>query len=158
MSSESTFEKVLTKTYIGTKIVKAMPMTESVAEANGLIRGESKGRQGYKVQYKNPDGSIYDSWSPKDVFEATYSKYNGLSFGGAIEAMKCGSKVRRKGWNGRGIHIEIQNPDENSKMTHPYIFIDTTGLKTNNPDAPKDRVPWLASQTDMLSMDWEVVE
>ena len=49
-------------------------------------------------------------------------------------------------------------PDEYSKMTHPYIYIDTTGLETNNPNAPKDRVPWLASQTDMLSEDWEVCE
>ena len=39
-------------------------------------------------------------------------------------------------------------------MTHPYIYIDTTGLETSNPNAPKDRVPWLASQTDMLSEDW----
>ena len=39
-------------------------------------------------------------------------------------------------------------------MTHPYIYIDTTGLQTDNPDAPKNRVPWFASQTDMLAEDW----
>ena len=81
-----------------------------------------------------------------------------LTFGQAIEAMKAGKKVARAGWNGKGIHIEIQNPDENSKMSHPYIFIDTTGLQTNNPKAPKNRVPWLASQTDMLSEDWMIVD
>ncbi|MEB2279672.1 DUF2829 domain-containing protein [Lysinibacillus xylanilyticus] len=54
--------------------------------------------------------------------------------------------------------IELQVPDERSKMTHPYIFIDTTGLQTDNVNAPKSRVPWLASQTDMLAEDWEVVE
>ena len=74
----------------------------------------------------------------------------------AIEAMRKGHKVARKGWNGRGIFIELQVPDEHSKMTHPYIYIDTTGLQTDNPAAPKDRVPWLASQTDMLSDDWAV--
>ena len=42
-------------------------------------------------------------------------------------------------------------------MTHPYIFIDTTGLDTQNTKAPKNRVPWLASQTDMLSEDWQIV-
>lgn len=78
-----------------------------------------------------------------------------MNFGKAIEALKNGKKVARKGWNGKGIFIELQRPDENSKMTHPYIFIDTTGLQTDNPDAPKDRVPWLASQTDMLAEDWE---
>jgi hypothetical protein len=81
-------------------------------------------------------------------------EYN--DFGWALAQLRGGSKVCRKGWNGRGIFIELQKPDENSKMTHPYIFIDTTGLQTENPDAPKDRVPWLASQTDMLAEDWEV--
>jgi hypothetical protein len=80
-----------------------------------------------------------------------------MNFGHAIELLKGGNKVRRRGWNGKGIFIELQIPDKYSKMTHPYIFIDTTGLQTNNPDAPKDRVPWLASQTDMLAEDWELV-
>ena len=81
-----------------------------------------------------------------------------VDFGIALKYLKKGFKVRRKGWNGKGIFIELQRPDEYSKMTHPYIFIDTTGLETNNPDAPKDRVPWLASQTDMLAEDWQVVK
>lgn len=75
----------------------------------------------------------------------------------AVEALKTGKKVARDGWNGKGIFIELQIPDENSKMTHPYIFIDTTGLDTQNTKAPKNRVPWLASQTDMLSEDWQIV-
>ena len=75
----------------------------------------------------------------------------------AVEALKTGKKVARDGWNGKGIFIELQIPDENSKMTHPYIFIDTTGLGTQNTKASKNRVPWLASQTDMLSEDWQIV-
>lgn len=81
-----------------------------------------------------------------------------MTFGKALEELKMGNKVARKGWNGKGIFIELQRPDEFSKMTHPYIYIDTTGLQTDNESAPKDRVPWLASQTDMLSEDWYVVE
>ena len=79
---------------------------------------------------------------------------SGVTFGRVIAALWEGHKAARAGWNGRGIFIELQRPDANSKMTHPYIFIDTTGLQTDNPDAPKNRVPWLASQTDMLSNDW----
>lgn len=79
-----------------------------------------------------------------------------LNFGQAIQALKNGYKAARLGWNGKGIFIELQVPDENSKMTSPYIFIDTTGLQTENPNAPKSRVPWLASQTDMLAEDWVV--
>lgn len=76
------------------------------------------------------------------------------NFGWALEQLKIGEKVCRTGWNGKGIFIEMQRHDENSKMTSPYIFIDTTGLQTDNSAAPKSRVPWLASQTDMLSEDW----
>ena len=80
-----------------------------------------------------------------------------MNFGMAIHAMKEGEKLQRAGWNGKGIFIELQIPDKNSKMTSPYIFIDTTGLETENATAPKSRVPWLASQTDMLADDWKVV-
>lgn len=80
-----------------------------------------------------------------------------MNFGQAIEALKQGKKVARNGWNGKGIFIELQIPDDYSKMTHPYIFIDTTGLQTENSAAPKSRVPWFASQTDMLSEDWVAV-
>jgi hypothetical protein len=80
-----------------------------------------------------------------------------MNFGQALEDLKIGARVARMGWNGKGIFIELQVPDEHSKMTSPYIFIDTTGLQTENPDAPKSRVPWLASQTDLLAEDWVIV-
>lgn len=80
-----------------------------------------------------------------------------MDFGEAIRELKAGKKVARDGWNGKGIFIELQVPDVNSKMTSPYIFINTTGLQTDNVDAPKSLVPWLASQTDMLADDWVVV-
>lgn len=75
-----------------------------------------------------------------------------VNFGKALEALKSGKTVRRQGWNGAGIFLALQTPDAKSKMTQPYIYIQTT-----NPKAPKARVPWLASQTDMLAEDWEVI-
>ena len=78
-----------------------------------------------------------------------------MDFGEAIRSLKKGKRMARKGWNGKGIFIELQVPDAHSKMTHPYIYINTTGLQTDNPDAPMSLVPWLASQTDMLAEDWE---
>ena len=80
-----------------------------------------------------------------------------MNFGEAITELKKGKKLARKGWNGRGIFIKLQLPDDNSFMTSPYIYIDTSGLKTDNEDAPKSRVPWFASQTDMLAEDWIIV-
>lgn len=63
------------KQYTGTKTVKAEPMNELVAEEKGYARKNEDNhewREGYHVQYTNPDGSIYDSWSPKLVFEKAY--------------------------------------------------------------------------------------
>ena len=77
-----------------------------------------------------------------------------MKFGAALEALEQGMQVAREGWNGKGMWLELQHPDANSKMTLPYIYI-------NYPDdarvTPGARVPWLASQTDMLSNDWMVV-
>ena len=81
-----------------------------------------------------------------------------MDFGFALNELKAGKKCRRAGWNGKGIYVELQKPDENSKMTMPYIYIVTTGLVTDNPAAPKGVVPWLASQTDLLAEDWQVIE
>lgn len=67
-------ETTTLKQYIGTKMVKAEPMVKSAAVAKGWAR-PSEGNNddpGYHVQYTNPDGSTYDSWSPKDVFEQSY--------------------------------------------------------------------------------------
>lgn len=62
------------KQYIGTKMVKAEPMVKSAAVAKGWARPLERNEDvpGYHVQYTNPDGSTYDSWSPKDVFEKSY--------------------------------------------------------------------------------------
>lgn len=79
-------------------------------------------------------------------------------FGTVIRMLKAGKMACRKGWNGKGIFIKLQVPDAHSKMSFPYIYIDTTSLVTNNPDAPKGLVPWLASQTDMLAEDWVIIE
>ena len=57
------------KTFIGAKLIKAVPMNE--CEANGLLERpipQDNGRPGYLVEYE--DG--YKSWSPKDVFDVAY--------------------------------------------------------------------------------------
>lgn len=63
------------KKYIGTKEVMAAPMDEATAVTKGFARKNEDNhewRQGFHVQYKNPDGSTYDSWSPVDVFATSY--------------------------------------------------------------------------------------
>jgi hypothetical protein len=71
-----------------------------------------------------------------------------MDFGKALRWMKKGAYLHRLNWNGRGMWVHLQRPDENSKMTLPYIYMYT---------AQGDQVPWVASHTDMLSDDWVVV-
>jgi hypothetical protein len=77
------------------------------------------------------------------------------SIGAAIELLKRGRRVRRAGWNGKNMWLELQVPDANSKMTLPYVYIECPVGHSAYPNGSK--VPWLASQTDLLAEDWEVV-
>ena len=79
------------------------------------------------------------------------------TFGEAFDDAITGCKIARKNWNGKGIFVAAQIPDENSKMSSPYLYIDTTGLQSDNTDAPRSCVPWAPSQTDMFACDWVVV-
>lgn len=74
--------------------------------------------------------------------------------GWAVKQMRNGSKVARSGWNGKGMWLEMQVPDSHSKMTLPYIYLNYPAGETYPQGA---RVPWLASQTDMLAADWQEV-
>lgn len=69
-----------------------------------------------------------------------------MDIGWATAELLNGRRVRRRGWNGKGMYIQLQRPDANSKMTLPYVYMSTV---------QGDLVPWLCSQTDLLSRDWE---
>ena len=84
-----------------------------------------------------------------------------MNFGKAIVLLKEGKKLRRKGWNGKNQYIELatnisyKNADgEIININHKTMgnkaiaFIGTSGIQ----------IGWLASQSDMLSDDWELIE
>lgn len=77
-------------------------------------------------------------------------------FGYILHDLKEGAKIRRIGWNNTEAFLKLQVPDENSKMTVPYIYIEYPVGSKAYPDGM--RCPWLASQTDILAEDWVVVE
>jgi hypothetical protein len=72
-----------------------------------------------------------------------------FAFEAALRLLKQGKRVCRSGWNGKGMWIELQRPDYHSKMTLPYLYIRAIG---------GDLVPWLPSQTDLLSEDWTTAD
>lgn len=84
-----------------------------------------------------------------------------MNFGEALEALKAGKKVARKGWNGKNQYIElaknvsyINAKGEEININHldmgnkAVAFVGTSGVQLG----------WLASQADMLSEDWSEVE
>lgn len=72
-----------------------------------------------------------------------------MDFEDALSNLKHGYRMARTGWNGRGMWLALQVPDEHSKMRRPYIYMSPID---------GDLVPWVASQSDLLAGDWEVVE
>lgn len=147
--------------YIGTKIIEAVPAIRKggkvYEEGWPIPKSMDPTEEGYKVRY--PDG--YESWSPKDVFEEAYRPTDCMSFGLAIEAMKKGKKVARRGWNGKNQHIELAT--RISYMTSEGVFVNVEHEAIGNKaiafcGTSGVQMGWLASQADMLADDWEVVE
>lgn len=86
-----------------------------------------------------------------------------FDFGKALQALKNGLKLAREGWNGKGMFLYYVPPGEYPARTEiakkewgedalvPYqAYI---AMKTVQGTV----VPWLASQTDMLAEDWQLV-
>lgn len=71
-----------------------------------------------------------------------------MDFGHALSELRAGRRVARSGWNGRGMYVELQVPDQHSKMRRPYLFMRPVD---------GDLVPWVASQSDLLAGDWVTV-
>lgn len=81
-----------------------------------------------------------------------------MTFGNALEALKQGEQVARIGWNGKGMWLNLQRPDEHSKMTLPYIYIEYPVNPEHHMYPNGSRVPWIASQSDVLAEDWFIVK
>ncbi len=160
------------KKYIGTKVIKAEPMTmvEAQKVLGREIKPAVKEADGYLVEYDNG----YKSWSPKSVFEKAYHELGPVNFGGAIELLKSGLAVRRKGWNGKGLFVVKQVPshitediipkmqslpqiakDILMKRENPHIDY-TNQMLIINPDGRADS--WVPSSSDVFAEDWEIVD
>lgn len=164
--------------YFGVKEIRAIPMTR--LEYNQL-RGwnvpsdENPEDEGFLVEYldggkANVPGYVgYVSWSPKEVFERAYRPVDGLTFGLAIEAMKLGHKVARRGWNGKGMWVTMSPgakalPAERFWAPHNRAFAEANGgaadvqpYLTMKNAQDQIQMGWSATQSDMLAEDWEIV-
>ena len=165
--------------YIGTKIIEAEPANRYELHSGGhitkkcseewtkdeaeILKQPFDVKAGYAVRYA--DG--YASWSPTDVFEEAYLPTDCMDFGLAIEAAKKGAKITRRGWNGKGMWVVYRTgyPDgiPCNKNTADAVGIPEGSLFKVRPYLQMKCVDgsfqmWLASQSDILADDWEVVE
>lgn len=151
------------KLYIGTKVVKAMPMT----------RGDYNTMRGWEIPadenplddgYLTYNGAGHLSWQPKDVFEDSFSPFDGMDFGLAIAAMRQGLRVARSGWNGRGMFVYLVPAASYPAQTgaakahfgegamvpyNPYMAIKNVNDTVST---------WVPSVNDCLAEDWSIVD
>lgn len=80
-----------------------------------------------------------------------------MNFGEALELLKSGKKVARKGWNGKGMFLFLVFPTELETKADVEIFSAQKSIAMKTTDS-SIVVGWTASQTDMLADDWVVVE
>lgn len=66
------------------------------------------------------------------------------TFSQALEYVKVGHRMARKGWNGKNMYIRIDAGDKQADKAPFIMFRPAVGKL----------VPWVASHTDMLSDDW----
>lgn len=173
------------KQYITTKPIEAKPMTRGdYNEYRGwtIPDDENPCDEGYLI--KRNDG--YVTWLAKETFENDYKEIdsffeengvqltNTFDFSFALEQLKQGKKVARKGWNGKGMFIYMQGGSsveyealketlkQNLKDTaclsgHDYKVHFSSHIDMKSADGTIV-IGWNASQVDMFAEDWEVVE
>jgi len=75
-----------------------------------------------------------------------------FGIGQAVKEMRNANRVCRSGWNGKGMWLELSAYGEKSmykdRPLQEHILMAT---------AQGTYVPWLASQTDILARDWQLV-
>lgn len=86
-----------------------------------------------------------------------------MDFSEALKALKLGHRVMREGWNGKGMFLFLVPGSTFNVNRPPLLGIYEEGTEVNYhahidmKTADGTIVPWLASQTDLLSDDWELI-
>lgn len=95
-----------------------------------------------------------------------------MDFGDALRALKNGKRVAREGWNGKSMWLSLSGPDgprsvsaasfwsENNRRYAEQCGGDALVQPCITMKAADGSIVmgWLASQTDMLSEDWSIIE
>lgn len=136
-----------------------------------MAREEFDYRLGKGEKNKIPASAGIDRGNvgPKEAGDMTTLPFN---FGAALERLKNGEKVARKGWNGKGMFLWLEKGSHDfAGAAQSYIGGVRSSLFESGDKGASTRMPhlcmraadgstvtgWLASQTDMLAVDWVAV-
>jgi hypothetical protein len=113
---------------------------------------------GYTVILSNGEKTWFERKVFEEIFQVTATA---MDFGQAIEAVREGKRIARRGWNGKNQYVElatnisyknrsgtIVNVDHSNIGSAALAFVGTSGVQLG----------WLASQADMLADDWYIAD
>lgn len=80
-----------------------------------------------------------------NIFDS--NPHQGRSFSDALHALKNGKGARLPKWS-PDVVIRAQFPDEHSKMTAPYLYVESRF----------GRAPWKETFIELFSEEWEIVD
>ena len=85
-----------------------------------------------------------------------------MDFSDALTNIKLGMQMQRTGWNGKGMFIFLVSGSTFEVNRPPLLGIYPEGemitylAHIDMRTADGYIVPWLASQTDILAVDWQI--
>ena len=122
---------------------------------------EAKGEK-YTQEELGAEVTVFHALQEQQEIENRKQSRSGLSFSAALDALKSGAKVARKGWNGKGMfllladEIDFHTPAnlENFQNLEGELVLPALVMKTADNHFA---VGWLASQADLFAEDWFIV-
>lgn len=139
------------------------PATPATTEPHGPIL-----KTHFRLTWRQPPQRIWEALTPPTMLPTN------ISFSEALTYLKQGHLIARAGWNGIGMFIylnkgssETLSPDRSltiEGLSESLFDLGDTGTITRLPNinmraaSGSTVTGWLASQTDMLADDWEIVQ
>ena len=166
------------KTYICSKVIHAVPtkMVNGCPWPEGLPLPEiSETPQidehcGSTCEVRIEDGYMFttskDDRYPQYMTAAEFEKVcrsaDDMTFGDALDALKQGQRVARKGWNGKDMYVflayEADFVTDADISAFDQLAVEVGDMLVMKTAQNTFQPGWLASQADMLAEDWYIVE
>lgn len=144
--------------YLGIEIPLVSSENPELTNTVAVLLGEYVGFDKDRAIYCGTREYLYELFKSSEILER-------MNFGSAIELLKEGKLVTRKGWNGKGMYLWLKQPSViKSEWCKDNILktiadsnggeVDALGTICMKTADNKVLTGWLASQTDMLADDW----